>query len=696
MRLIEGILYIEFQEMVECGVKSEYMRKAKSLGTKCWDFIDDPKDRRKVLVQYDTLRQQYKDMVFARFGDPYVRVARTPILNMVVQDAVAHSFFNKHRYGDNPNDYLPIRVVNKYTRAASWLNMLSKVQQNRDIIRKELNIQKVPDFYTHVAELIKTEILNGKDKDYSGIYELPGDFAYSYQRILTNVRTYQDQGYDYIIAPEWGNKNSAKIGKTENGFDETREHEQMAVIRNIASKYNNLDAAQVKKLADIIFEANGWTTISVSRVYQIMEENKLVLLPGRRGKREFSNVFAMQNKRTAPKFPTYYWTLDGWTVELLYQDAKRYDNRLVVVVVLDPMNKYPVGYAIGERETPELIKEANRNALLHLQQLFGNTYFPYQLQSDRYQLKNLTPFYQAMAHFHTPASVGNAKSKVIEPYFKYLNKTYCQMQPNWSGFNIDAKRDNQVNREALNMIKKTFPGMEGVIKQIHGIIAVERKAKIAEYMERWEAMPVEHRQVMSRMDWLMVFGTAIGKTNRIAGQGIIKTINGESYTYDCFDASFRDYQHMDWQIIADEQDLETVLAISPDGKLRYVLERKMEIPMDARSTKQEHTDYRMRIKGFNNDQEQRIINMYAEDHAITNRLVSEIPLSLDDPDESALKLMFTNNGQQKEAIQDAKHLRSQQLLENREAEKEQEQQRKTWQQMQDEFFNSQTDFNQYK
>ena len=74
---------------------------------------------------------------------------------------------------------------------------------------------------------------------------------------------------------------------------------------------------------------------------------------------------SMQVKREAPKFPTYFWTLDGWTVELLYQDKDRYDNRLVMVVVLDAMNKYPVGYAIGERENAELIRQANLS-LIHI------------------------------------------------------------------------------------------------------------------------------------------------------------------------------------------------------------------------------------------------------------------------------------------------------------------------------------------
>lgn len=694
MKLIDCKLYIEFQEMVESGISGKYMTKAKSAETQCWDFIDDPKDKRKVLVQYDTLKDIYKQQVLARFGDPYVRVARTPILNMVAQDAMAYAYYQQYRY--NNDQYLPIRVVNKYTRGASWLSMLAKVQADKDIIKKDLGIQKIPDFYTNVAELVKTELLNGKDEQYEGVKELPGDFPYSYQRLLNKVRMYQERGYDMMIDGMWGNKQAAKIGKTENGFDEDLEREQIAVIRHIASKHNNLDAGQVKKLSDIVFEKNGWQTISESRIYQIMQEHKLLLTPGRRGKRVYGSTMAMQHKRVAPKNPTSYWTLDGWTVELLYQDKDRYDNRLVMVVVLDTMNKYPVGYAIGERETAELIREANRNALMHLYELFGDYYYPHQLQSDRYQVKHLTPFYQAVAHLHTPAAVGNAKAKVIEPYFRYLNKHYCQMMPNWSGFNIDAKKTNQVNREMLDKMKTTFPDRAGVMKQIHGMIAYERNQKIGEYTERWAAMPEEQKLKMSRMDWLMVFGQPVGKTNRIAGQGIIKTIGEVSYTFDTFDPVFRQYQNMDWQIVADVEDLSTVLALSPDGKLRYLLELKMELPMDARSTTPEHNAYRKRIADYNKEQEQHITETYRIDAALTAKAIRDIPLSLDDHDEAALKLMLTYGGQQKEAIQDAKGLPAvTQKTKRTPAKPQVDDKEHEWQQLQDDFLRQQTNFNQY-
>lgn len=654
MKLIDGKLYMEFSEMVECGASANYMRKAKSKGTKSWDFMNDPDDNRKVLIGYEALTDKYKETIHLRYGNPYDYVVRQPILNLVEQDGQAHAVYMKYKTGEK---FLDKRTVNQYTRAASWLNMLLKVKEDRSIIKEELGIKKIPDFYLQVSHLLSIEINNGKSDTYTGLHELPGTFPTSYKRINKKVELYKEEGYEHLIDKRFGNKRAAKIGKTEDGFDEATEERQIAIIRRVASMHNNFDADQVCRYANLVFEKKGWEQVSRRTIYGVMQKYKASLMPGRRGKREYMNTIGMQNKRKAPPHPMLYWSLDGWTVELLYQENGKYDKRMVMVVVLDTMNKYPVGYAIGDRETAALIKKANRNALLHIQHLFGEPYYPHQVQSDRYQLKHLTPFYQALGHLHTPASVGNAKSKVIEPYFKYLNKEYCQSMANWSGFNIDANRKNQVNREMLNLIKKTFPNKEACIEQIERIIRLERERKIIEYRDRWEAAPDETKQVMSKADWMMVFGEAVGSTNRITGQGIVKMIDGIEYTFDSFDPSFRKHINEDWQIIADKDNLSEVLVVSADGKLRFVLHEKRQLAMDAYSTTEEDNEYRQRVKQFNKDRETEIINMYEQDASIVDEVMKDIPLSLDNYNEAALKLMFTNGtGQQKEQLQDAKGL----------------------------------------
>ncbi len=735
MKIVDSRLYLEFDEMVECGVSGNYLSKAKSAGTGCWTFINDPADKRRVLVDYEDLRPVYKKMVLDRFGNPWEHVAREPILAMVVNDFAAESYFKSYRYQNltlatgECEKYLPIDTVNKYTRAAGWLNLIIQVVHDGDIVKKSIGLQ-IKDFYKHVQALICIEKERGKLEGYAGIDVLPGDFPSSYQRLMAKAKKYDAEGYDAIVAPEFGNKQAAKIGKVvsesslllpagghDNGemlpemspksankvgaFDPELYSRQMAVIRAIAEKHNNFDAKQVRDFAKTIFDAAGWEMVSVERVRQIMNENKMLLTAGRRGKRVHDSTVARQIKRKVTEMPMVYWTMDGWTVELMYQEqgSKGVDyKRMVAVIVLDAWTKYPVGYATGERETPELIREALRSSLLHTKELFGEVYRPGQLQSDNYQIKNLTPFYSAVANMHIPAAVGNAKAKVIEPYFKDLNKNYCQKLPNWTGFNVNASKKNQVNSEFTNKIKHSFPDKDGVMQQIALIIARERAAKRERYVSKWPDLPADRRYRMDELQWLEIFGVPVGKTNRLTGEGIVKQIEGQKYCWDSLDLEFRKQMHVDWQIVADLTNMSKVLAVSPDGTKKYILEQTRVVPMDIMSSTEEDHTYRAMVNGYNKNLTQYITNQYGQDADIAREVVNSLPLDMTDPEELNLKLMLTIGGQQKERIQDAKRLGG--PKENRKAiaaaAKSERERADEWEDMQDRRAEDIVDFSVYK
>lgn len=675
MKIIEDKLFLEFSEMIEAGVSDNTVRSAKLRNA--WSFINDPSDKRKVLIEFEALRVNYKKLIQDRYGDPYDYVAKDPIRKLVKPDFKAEEFYLQYRY-DN-DKVLPIEHRKKYTVAASWLNMLLAMNQDKKFIKKELNLS-LEKFFNHIESIIETDKI-----------DLPG----SYRRLRAKMDEYKERGYECLIDWRFGNKIAAKIGKGEEGFDPELADKQKAFILKAASMHNNFDAMQITRAVNLVFEKQGWPTISHTTVYNLCKENAHLTMAGRRGKREFNNKIAMQVTRRAPQFPLQYLTLDGWTVELLYQDASGFSNRLVVEVVLDAMNKYPLGYAIGARENVELIKDANRNAAKHIEDLFGAKYQPRQLQSDHFGIKANTPFYSAMAHLHTPAAVGNAKAKIIEPYFRYLNKTYCQTQPNWSGFNVDSKKGNQPNREFLDKIKHTFPDRKGVEKQIHMIIARERQIKIEEYRAKWELLPHEERLVMRKQDALMVYGQPTGHTNSITGQGLLPTINGTKYSYDSFDPAFRAMAHLKWQVIYDETDLSSVLAISEDNKHQFVLEQKRELPMAVHDMVPEDHQYLSRVNHFKKERVEEIMQTYAKNNEIVDEVMKTLPLDLNDYDEAALKLMFTYSGQQKNRLQDAKGLKKVKQVEEKRKVKEEVHQAKNWQQMQQEYLQSKTDFNQY-
>jgi hypothetical protein len=677
MKLIDKILYLEFKELVDCGISDDTILKAKSRGSSAWHFIQDPAKKSKVLIGYEGLQEKYKKLIAERFGNPYEYMAKAPIKNMLEIDFKAEQFFKEHRYdGDK---YLSGEHVKKYTTAASWLNLLIKLNSDKKIIRKELGLT-LEVFFKNVGEIIEADEI-----------ALPA----SYLKLRDKMHEYSANGYECLIHKNFGNKLAAKIGKTENGFDADLEKTMIAFIRKAASMHNNYDAMQITSAVNTIFEKQNWPTISHTTVYNVLKENKHLTLAGSRGKREWNNKYSMQVKRNPPKYPLYYLTLDGWTVELLFRDKNTFHNRLVVVVVLDAVNKYPLGFAIGERENAELIREANRNAAEHIFELFGEHYQPQQLQSDNYALKANTPFYQAMAHLHTPAAVGNAKAKIIEPYFKYLNKNYCQRLPNWSGFNIDAKKENQPNREWLDMIKHSFPDKDGVITQIKMIINQERNVKGNEYKERWQLMPESEKLIFKKEDRLMVFGKPTGFTNTITGMGLMPTITGQKMVYDSFNPSFRELHHLKWQVIFDERDLSQVLAISEDNKHRFVLDQKRALPMDVHSMDAADHQYLTQIRNANKAMGEKLINTYITDNALVEEVMSNTSLNLNDFEEAALKLMFTSRGQQKEQIQDAKRLNHVADVQAREDIKDQQQMQQSWEDQQRNYLQSKTNFNQY-
>jgi hypothetical protein len=300
-----------------------------------------------------------------------------------------------------------------------------------------------------------------------------------------------------------------------------------------------------------------------------------------------------------------------------------------------------------------------------------------------------------MAHLHTPAAVGNAKAKVIEPYFMYLNKKYCQPQHNWSGFNITANKNNQPNTEFLNKQKEFLPDRAGVEKQIHMMIARERILKQEEYIAKWNLLPHEERIEMKRMDALMVYGQSTGFTNAITGQGLLPTIAGTKYTFDTFDPAFRALANHNWQVIYDDADLSTILAISEDEKHRFVLEQKRELPMAIHDMVPADHKYLSQVNQFKKERVEEIMDTYIKNDALVEGVMASTPFNLDDYDEAALKLMFTYGGQQKEKLQDAKGLKQVQAKQEKQLAIENEQTANTWQQQQQSFLQSKTDINQY-
>lgn len=587
---IENTLCATYSELVDSGIMSvdalNWSRRKGELkqivrGGNC----------REAMFSVDSLPLKYKHEFYRRNPDLRATTEALTFVETVEIDGAAHAFFSAYTYGRD-NRHLPASVVNEYTNNASIFNRLTQMLDKANSLRQRLGDKRLGMTKFWQDKAIGLPLIADKLA-----HTLPTHF----RKLQAKYNAYMRDGYEVLISKHYANVRAAKV----------QNEQQIAAILTIISHNNNLNNEQVvsvyNSIADHLIDQD-WQPITARTVGNIRSKNEYTTNLARRGKSEFYNKFAMQVKRSAPTAPLLFWTIDGWDVELYYHKATEndkghnvtgYSHRVTLVVVLDAFNKYPIGYAIGAHESPELIQQAMKDAVNHTRELFGERYRACQVQSDHYAFKNLTPLYAVIGDKVTPARVHNAKAKIIEPYFKYLNTTYCQWMHNWSGFGITSRKESQPSVEGQNAIRKQYPDLEGVIAQISGIMARERSAKLATYMTGYEHTPTECRLPLSAENYLLTFGDDTGRLNAIEGVGLRPTIGGIKRDFDCFDLDFRKFCHVRWEVKYDPSDLSKALAVSEDGTLRFMLENKYIQPMALADRKAGDAEQLERINTYN-------------------------------------------------------------------------------------------------
>lgn len=559
------------------------------------------------LVAYDSMPDRFKRKTVDVIGKSPYEVVKTNYLQELIEDDVQISdFFENYKLNDGR--YIPQKTRHEYYINAIVLEAIHKLVSNKRAKRRAMG-HKTTGMWEKIAESV-LELDRTR---------FPHSLPTNHRGLERKFKRYRKEGAGSLIHKNFLNKNAAKV---DDGVKES-------VIIELLASPNNLDNVQVMKFYNMIAEKAGWQTITQGTVANYREKYHTETYAGRRGSTAFANKKTMQIKRSAPTAPLYFWTLDGWDVELLYQKREgnrtTYHNRPTVVVVLDAFNKYPMGYAVGTGENAELIQNALRNAAKHTEELFGRMYRTHQIQSDRFAVSAMTPFYETLGKHYTPARARNAKAKIIEPYFNHLNKTYCQFQPNWSGFGITTNPEKQANSEFLNKYKKQFPTFEQVCQQIDVMILAERSHKIEELMNAWNSMDDADKIELSYKNYLLQFGSTTGRKILMQHNGLLPTINGVKYTYDCFDIDFRKHTSTKWEVIYDPEDMSRALAVNQDRSLQFLLEEKYVQPMALKDRKPSDSEQLQRVREYNRQLEDDVINFRAKTADQASEFIEMLP-----------------------------------------------------------------------
>lgn len=565
------------------------------------------------LFAVDSLPFKYRTEVYRRYPDLKEQADSKPFMDTIIPDGEAMQFYADYVLDDGR--HLTTEKQAEYSNNCAIMNAFRRVIDTANSHRLRQSKPKLnkAEFWKKAAAALPRLA----DR-------FPHSLPESERRLQRKFNEYLHVGYECFISKKYLNKNSAKVDSDE----------KEGLLVGLLAHQNNLDNAFVAKAYNAVAEKKGWEPITASAVGVWREKTDLITAAGRLGVSNLRNHKTMQVKRSRPTAPFLMWSLDGWTAELLYQDTKTdsrghsvttYHNRLTVEVVLDPCINYPIGFAIGTHETPELIAAALRDAAKHSEELFGVMLRANQIQCDHYAIKAMTPLYNVMGDKLTPARVKNAKAKPVEPYFRELNDKYCKLFNNWGGYGVTTDPKRQPNAEALNKLRHLFPDEAGVREQITRIIMQERSSKVEQLRAMMEHLPAERRLTLSREQFLLNFGAETGFKNAIEGCGLRPTLLGVKRDYDCFDIRFREHASTRWTVKYDPDNLSEVLAVNEDGSLRFMLTEKYVQPMALADRKEGDAGQLQRVREFNRQLEEHITTQLALKQEAGEQAIKDLP-----------------------------------------------------------------------
>lgn len=571
MRIIETVLYLEYEDLLSSGISASAVKKASYRNSSSWRFIKDPLDNRKLLCEYERLADKYKILINDSFGNPYDYVATQPIKALVTTDIQAQKFYTGYRYGDHRDKCLPLNHIDQYTRAASFMNMIVRCTDDPQFIKKQLGLS-VLKFYANVERIIKADKLC-----------IPS----VYRRLTQKVKEYKEAGYACLINSNFGNSNGAKVA------DELSESVLLKLIekphvddRVIARAYNNWAKLNDRK------------TISHATVGNYRRQNEAYLLNQKAGAKAWFDKYSKINKRRRASCPMACWEHDDNDLDLYFIKNKRgtasqvyYYGRYVIAVVIDTFNDYIVGWAMAETYTKDLIKLAYLDALYHVKEISGIWALPHQIRSDRFGLdakltNDLAQFYQRLATY-TPAKAKSARGKYIEQSFGKKWHQVLAHYKNYAGHNIQSK--SGINAELIEANKRSFPNETEAPFQVAEFINKMRNLQSEEngpsrqevWLEALHASELARQKEIGYEDVLLLLGTQHTFHNqngdnkvKITNRGLEITINKKFHEYDIPADIYMDVVGKRVHVIYDPYNPDHVLLM--DGSLRFIASKLHE------------------------------------------------------------------------------------------------------------------------
>lgn len=480
MKQIGGTIYLSKEDICDAGIQKNTVNLAIRRGI---PTIRDQKDGRITLIAWTDLPAAWQKRFREKVGDPKTlvvsqsqaaskealaaRQSQLAALVVVSQDDLVELAMDGG---------LDKATILDYARAAAWLRLLAEAKP------KALGFSSKPDLYAAAAAELATENLSGLK-------------ATSAEYLRKKVTAWKRQGLQCVISGKFGNTNSLKLTPA-----------AQALIRDLYSDERRFPISQVHEYYTKLAKEEGLPVVCEATVDNYLRQPKVQAecLKRRYSNTEFRDVYDPVIHRRRPTHSDDLWSLDGSAMELWYRDGNDL-RRLYWVFAVDAATWYIPGWAVGETENGHLVRQCVQMACRTGGKL------PHQLQFDNgsaFKSAESMEWMQSLAKI-TPTAVGNARSKVAEPWQSHFQRRVLKLFGNHSGGNITARsKTTHANRDHIKATRHEFPDREGAIAQIAKAVtmwnnmAIAGKVPAQEYAKESPRARVIPADLMASIFWI--------------------------------------------------------------------------------------------------------------------------------------------------------------------------------------------------
>lgn len=512
------------------------------------------------LVEYDSLPKRYREAWEAQHGDPRAKRKFAPFAERLKEDADAYNVFTSYTYDGGRK--LPDEAIVRYCNDAMILNTVRETLEVMTAARKAAR-QPMTGKWDEILKLV-----DGVRADY------PNNLPKTAITLKRKYQRYIAEGYYSLIHAGFGNQNRTKV----------KSEVDRAVLLDILSHGNQIPATVAADTYNIWAKSHQVQPITPRTVLNYMTENAVEIDAYRRGSKAWADDFDPVVRRFRPTAPLLLVNSDDNDLDLYFKNGRDNYYRFKLYVVLDAHCDYILGYAFGDQVTSELIRDAYRNAMRHIQELTGGFYLWHQTVADRWGLNsdNLLSFFESMATF-TPPTAGLARAKVIERSFGTEWHNALKHYSNYAGHNITAKEKHNGDFAQSNL--KNRPSVQEAPALIARFIDTLRslewkdsgKSRQQVWLEGFRNMEAGQIKQITEEVYLQRFGRRHEYENTVRNTGITVTIGEIRRHYDVPEDVYRQAVGKKVRVVYDPGDMSRVLV--EGDRLRFVATENVPMPM---------------------------------------------------------------------------------------------------------------------